>query len=552
MLSHLYIRNYILISELELKLKPGFTAITGETGAGKSILIGALSLILGKRADTDVLLEKDKKCIIEGRFDMPRNDYRSFFDKHDLDQEEVNILRREINPSGKSRAFINDTPVNLTVLRELGEKIVDIHSQHQTLLLNESGFQMALLDGYAGNEKLLERYAAEFTSYRKIKGELNDILEQEEKLRAEEEYLRFRFNELDQARLKENELGELEEEQEVLSHAEEIKGNLFEAVQHLDLSEDSLLDRLSSIVSLTGKMANYHKEVRELHERMKGAEIELKDIASALARIEESLVFDPGRNEEVSQRLDMLYSLLQKHRVKQIPDLMAARDEIATRLRSIENLDMLIAEKKDALSAARKKVQDTSEELDKRRRQKAVPMEQELTATLAELGMEKSVLEIRLGDAPEFTGTGKNTLEFAFSANPGSKCDAISKIASGGELSRLMLALKSMVTRKKLLPTVILDEIDMGVSGDIAAKVGKILLRMSENMQLIAITHLPQIAGKATEHFKVFKNMSEDRTVSEVKRLSESERVDEIASMLSNETVSISAKETARELLGRN
>lgn len=552
MLSQLYIRNYILISELELNLQPGFTAITGETGAGKSILIGALSLILGKRADTDVLLDKSKKCIIEGRFDLPQKDYKDFFRKHELDQEDVNILRREINSSGKSRAFINDTPVNLPVLREIGERIVNIHSQHQTLLLNESGFQMGLLDGYAGNEKLLDRYSNEYSDFRKNKQELEEILEKEEKLRAEEEYLRFRFNELEEVQLKDNELRELEDEQEVLSHAEEIKGSLYEAVQHLNLSENSLLDQFASLLSMTGKIATYHKEIQELQERLEGAHIELKDIASALARIEEKVVFDPGRNDEVGQRLDVLYGLLQKHRVKEITELISIRDELGGRLNTIDSLDMLISDKKNALSAARKKLEKTADELDKSRRKNAMPMEKEIMGTLAELGMEKSVLEVRLGDAPEFGQAGKNTLEFAFSANPGSKPAAISRIASGGELSRLMLALKSMVTRKKLLPTLILDEIDMGVSGDIAAKVGNILTRMSENIQLIAITHLPQIAAKASEHFKVFKNMAEDRTVSEVKCLSESERVDEIASMLSNETVSNSAKETAKELMGKS
>lgn len=552
MLSQLYIRNYILISELELNLQPGFTAITGETGAGKSILIGALSLILGKRADTDVLLDKSKKCIIEGRFDLPQKDYKDFFRKHELDQEDVNILRREINSSGKSRAFINDTPVNLPVLREIGERIVNIHSQHQTLLLNESGFQMGLLDGYAGNEKLLDRYSNEYSDFRKNKQELEEILEKEEKLRAEEEYLRFRFNELEEVQLKDNELRELEDEQEVLSHAEEIKGSLYEAVQHLNLSENSLLDQFASLLSMTGKIATYHKEIQELQERLEGAHIELKDIASALARIEEKVVFDPGRNDEVGQRLDVLYGLLQKHRVKEVTELISIRDELGGRLNTIDSLDMLISDKKNALSAARKKLEKTADELDKSRRKNAMPMEKEIMGTLAELGMEKSVLEVRLGDAPEFGQAGKNTLEFAFSANPGSKPAAISRIASGGELSRLMLALKSMVTRKKLLPTLILDEIDMGVSGDIAAKVGNILTRMSENIQLIAITHLPQIAAKASEHFKVFKNMAEDRTVSEVKCLSESERVDEIASMLSNETVSNSAKETAKELMGKS
>ena len=550
MLTHLSIENYILINQLEIDFRSGFTAITGETGAGKSILIGALSLILGKRADTAALLDKEKKCVIEGVFSVAAYELENFFEQHELDYDDQTILRREINSQGKSRAFINDTPVNLPIMKELGERLVDIHSQHQTLNLNESGFQLAVVDNYANNQALLATYSKHFREYQAIAGTLEDLISREAEIRAEEDYTSFRFEEIQRAGLIADEQQELEEELKILSHAEEIKARLYQAVQTLNTSDNNLLDHLSEVASLTGSISSYHQEIGELHQRLESSNIELKDISTSLEQLEESISFDPARLEEITGRLDLIYALLQKHKVKEIRELLLIRDELAEQLSRIHSLDEEIIRLKKELEAANNNLLKLSNELRKRREAIIPEIEQEIGKILKQVGMEKAVMKLDLSRQQDFTPTGNDSIEFLFSANQGSPPAAVSRIASGGELSRLMLAIKSLITRKNLLPTIILDEIDMGVSGEIAGKVGDLLTGMSVHMQLIAITHLPQIAGKANEHFKVFKKYAEDRTVSGLMCLSNSERVDEIAAMLSNENVSSSAKETAKELLG--
>lgn len=552
MLEHLSIKNYILIRELELDFGAGFSAITGETGAGKSILIGALSLILGNRADTDVLLEKHGKCIIEGTFGVDRQHFESFFEQNELDFDCHIVLRREISNSGKSRAFINDSPVKLPLMKALGERLVDVHSQHETLLLNESGFQLAVLDNYAGNKEALQHYATQFEVYTQLTTKLDRLKARKNSIRSEEDFIRFQFEELDKANLQEDELKELEEEQEVITHAEEIKSKLYQSLQALLQSDDSLIDHLSAIVSLTGKIADFQKEIKELHERLQSAAIELKDIGHALGQIEEGISYDPARLEEVSDRLNMIYSLMQKHKVQDTAALIALRNELDSRLNAIENIDGDIEKLEEEVKARQKMLEQEAMELRKSRKSMIPGLEKEITSTLMQLGMEKVKVEVRLDELNIFTEWGRDMVEFMFSANPGSPLAPVSRIASGGEMSRFMLALKSMITRKNLLPTVILDEIDMGVSGEIAARVGKLLKAMSENMQLIAITHLPQIAGKASQHFKVFKEYADEQTVTEVVKLSDEERVNEIAAMMSDETVSQAAKETAKELLQKN
>ncbi|NQT76283.1 MAG: DNA repair protein RecN [Bacteroidetes bacterium] len=550
MLTHLSIENYILIHQLEIDFQSGFTAITGETGAGKSILIGALSLILGKRADTDVLLDKDKKCIIEGVFAIDTYELEGFFEGHELDYEDYVTLRREISRQGKSRAFINDTPVTLPVMKALGERLVNIHSQHQALTLNESGFQLAVVDNYADNRALLSSYAKSFRAYKNSSEKLEGLLSREVEIRAEEDYANFRFEEIQSAGLLEDEQKELEEELKVLSNAEEIKSRLFQAIQILNISDNNLLEHLAEVVSLTGSISDYHQEIGELHRRLESSNIELKDISTGLEQLVESISFDQAQLEKVSSRLDLIYALLQKHKVNEIRELLLIRDELAEQLSRIHSLDAEIIQLKKELGAAQHDLLKLSDELRKRREAAIPEIEKEIGKILRQVGMEKAVMKVDLKGQQDFTPTGRDRIEFLFSANQGTPPAAISRIASGGELSRLMLAVKSLITRKNLLPTIILDEIDMGVSGEIAGKVGDVLTGMSVHMQLIAITHLPQIAGKANEHFKVFKKYAEDRTVSGLMCLSDSERVDEIAAMLSNENVSSSAKETAKELLG--
>ncbi len=550
MLTHLSIENYILINQLEIDFQSGFTTITGETGAGKSILIGALSLILGKRADTDVLLDKDKKCIIEGVFAIDTYELESFFEQHELDYEDQATLRREINRQGKSRAFINDTPVKLPVMKALGERLVDIHSQHQALTLNELGFQLAVVDNYADNRALLSSYAKCFRAYKDSSEKLEGLVSREAEIRAEEDYTRFRLEEIQNAGLVEDEQKELEEELKVLSNAEEIKAKLFQAIQILNISDNNLLDHLAEVALLTGRISSYHQEIGELHQRIESSNIELKDISTGLERLEESINFDPAQHEKVVSRLDLIYALLQKHKVKEIRELFKIRDELEKQLFMINSLDEDIIRLKKELEAAYNDLVKLSDELRKRREAIIPEIENEIGKILRQVGMEKAVMKVDLNGLQDFTHVGRDRVEFLFSANQGSPPAAVSRIASGGELSRLMLAIKSLITRKNLLPTIILDEIDMGVSGEIAGKVGDLLSGMAVHMQLIAITHLPQIAGKADEHFKVYKKYAEDRTVSGIVCLSNSERVEEIAAMLSNENVSSSAKETAKELLG--
>ncbi|MCK4569756.1 MAG: DNA repair protein RecN, partial [Bacteroidales bacterium] len=535
MLKHLSIKNYILINDLELEFKKGFTVITGETGAGKSILVGAMSLILGNRADTGALLEKDTKCVIEGSFSVKGYGLEDFFAQHELDYEDYAVLRREINKHGKSRAFINDTPVNLPVLKILGERLVDIHSQHQALILNESGFQMAILDNFARNAALLESYSEVFRNYNTLKSDLDSLNAKEAEMRAEEDYLSFQYNEIESAGLQEGELKELEEKLKVLSHAEEIKGNLYRASQLLGISENNILDSLYEVISQTGKIAGYHQDIAVLNERLESLGIEMKDISSGLERLEESINYDPAHMEEVSNRADLINSLLQKHNVQDVKSLLDIRDGIGEKLLEINTLDEDIKKLIKDTETAHSELKHKAKELSQKREACIPDIEKEITATLKKLGIKDAVLRIDLREADKFLPLGMNIIEFMFSANLGSSPAPVSKIASGGELSRLMLALKSMITKKSLLPTIILDEIDMGVSGDIAGKVGNLLKLMSENLQLIAITHLPQIAGAAGEHFKVFKKYADDRTVSGVERLSDSERIDEIAVMLSNE-----------------
>jgi len=549
MLKHLSIKNYILINELEMDLNTGFTVITGETGAGKSILVGALSMILGKRADTAVLLDKDKKCIIEGVFSVKTYGLEGFFENNDLDHEEQVVLRREINNQGKSRAFINDTPVKLPVLKLLGEKLVDIHSQHENLLLNKSGFQMAVLDNYAGNAGILNNYRSAYKTYIGIKEELKSLLEREKEIRGEEDYLRFQFDELEVLNLREDELESLEEELKVLSHAEEIKGSLYEITQSMNLSQDNLNDRLQDIISRIGEIAAYHQDIAAFKERIDSMGIEMKDISYGLEKLEEQISYDPARLEEVISRMDSINGLLQKHHVTNSAELLQILNEIGEKLQGISSLDEEIEKLRKSEQKSLKELSERSNMLRKSRIDVCPDIEEQIITALDKLGMKDAKLKVEFQELEQFTAWGTDHINFLFSANLGSPAAPIAKIASGGELSRLMLAIKSMITMKSLLPTIILDEIDMGVSGDIAGKVGTLLGEMAGNMQLIAITHLPQIAGKAGEHFKVFKKYNNDRTVSGVKRLSDSERVDEIALMLSDEKLSKAAKDTAKELL---
>ena len=549
MLLHLSVENFILIPKLEINVHKGFTCITGETGAGKSILVGALSLILGQRADTSVLRNKNQKCIVEGSFLIEGYNLNSIFDANDLDYEPTSVFRREINPQGKSRAFINDTPVNLNILKEIGERLVDIHSQHQTLELNDAAFQLGMVDSYAGQPQILVSYRKLFNEYNSLKAELDESILKEQQSVNEKEFLNFQFEELEKASLTVNEQLEAEEELEILTHAEEIKTRTFSAIGILADNELNVSDKLSEIKQLLDQASRFSHHLLPLTERINESLIEIKDIANELRTFSDLVHFDAERIEKLGLRLDMIYHLEQKHRVKSVSDLIVIMNELSDKLYAIGSLELRIGELTEALSKKESELLDVSAVLSSQRMAVIPTIESEMRKVLENLGMPSALFKIKKEPLAHFSATGTDKITFLFSANKGSEIREIQKVASGGELSRLMLALKSLVLNRSLLPTVLFDEIDSGVSGDIAGKVGSIMRNMSTHMQVIAITHLPQIAGKADCHLLAYKEDGETSTISSIRVLSEEDRVNEIARMLSDETITESAKVTARELL---
>ena len=549
MLLHLSVENFILIPQLEISMHKGFTCITGETGAGKSILVGALSLILGQRADTSVLRDKTQKCIVEGSFSIEGYNLNSIFEANDLDYEPVSVFRREINPQGKSRAFINDTPVNLNILKAIGDRLVDIHSQHQTLELNDAAFQLGMVDSYAGNAKTLVSYRNLFNEYNLLKAELNDCIKKEQQSVNEKEFLNFQFEELERANLIINEQQEAEEELEILTHAEEIKTRTFSAIGILADDESNISDKLSEIKQLLDQAARFSNHLTPLAERINGSLIEIKDITNELRTFSEQVNFDSERIEKLGLRLDLIYHLEQKHRVHSVTELIEIMNVLSEKLYAIGSLEMRIEELKETLAKQESELLTVSAVLSKQRLAVTRNIETEMHKVLESLGMPSAKFQIKQEPLTHFSPTGTDKIAFLFSANKGGEIREIQKVASGGELSRLMLALKSLVLNRSLLPTILFDEIDSGVSGDIAGKVGTIMRNMSAHMQVIAITHLPQIAGKADSHLLAFKEDGDTSTVSSLRILSNEDRVNEIARMLSDETITESAKVTARELL---
>ncbi len=549
MLLHLSVENFILIPKLEISVHKGFTCITGETGAGKSILVGALSLILGQRADTSVLRDKNQKCIVEGSFSIDGYNLNSVFEANDLDYEPTSVFRREINPQGKSRAFINDTPVNLNILKEIGDRLVDIHSQHQTLELNDAAFQLGMVDSYAGKPQILVQYRKLFAKYNSLKVELDECIRLEQQSVNEKEFLNFQFEELEKTDLNVNEQQEAEEELEILTHAEEIKTRTFSAIGILADNEENVSDKLSEIKQLLDQASRFSHHILPLTERIQGSLIEIKDITNELRVFSGLVHFDPERIEKLSHRLDMLYHLEQKHRVKSVSELVVIMNEISDKLFSISSLETRIGELKESISKKETELLEVSAVLSKQRMAVIPTIETEMQNVLENLGMPSSIFKIKQESLAYYSSTGTDKIAFLFSANKGSEIREIQKVASGGELSRLMLALKSLVLNRSLLPTVLFDEIDSGVSGDIAGKVGSIMRSMSKHMQVIAITHLPQIAGKADSHLLAYKQDGDTSTISSLRVLSAEDRVNEIARMLSDETITESAKDTARELL---
>jgi DNA repair protein RecN (Recombination protein N) len=549
MLLHLSVGNFILIQNLDLGFHSGFTCITGETGAGKSILVGALGLILGQRADTQVLMDKNKKCVVEGSFLLEGYELEPVFESNDLDFERISTFRREINPQGKSRAFINDTPVNLNVMKEIGERLVDIHSQNQTLELNEAGFQLAIVDSYSGNRKELVEYSTTFSAYNKLKSELADSLEKGKKANADREYYEFQLEELIKAGLVENDQEEIEAELELLTHAEEIKSKLFIALQQLNDSDQNILTDLSETRQAVIQASRFSNQLDSVTTRLESCYIELKEIVTEIRNLTEHINYDPERIQHLTQRLDLIYHLQQKHKLSSITELIALRDEISVKIQDIDSLEGRIEELKAMLQQKESELSALASILTHKRTEVIPGIEKEMQTVISELGMPSARFVIRMETSVNYSPTGKDKVSFLFSANKGGELREIQKVASGGELSRLMLAIKSLVVSRSMLPTILFDEIDNGVSGEIAGKIGSILRKMSGTMQVLAITHLPQIAGKANEHMLAFKQDGELSTFSHLRVINDDERINEIARMLSDETITDTARAAAKELM---
>ncbi len=549
MLVKLFVQNYALIKELDVELENGLTIITGETGAGKTILLGALSLILGTRADTTVLLDKNQKCIVEGTFRIDDYDLNEFYVANELDYESVTTLRREINPAGKSRAFINDTPVTINLLKELGDRLIDIHSQHQTLMLNDISFQLNVIDSFAGIAKLKSEYMEAYSNYRKLKKEYSGLKEKADRNKADLEYYQFQLNQLEETKLNKGEQEELEVEQELLGHTEEIKLALSESSNLFSAEGMSILSMLREVKMNIGKIRTFLPEGENLLSRTESSLIELGDLAGEIEKLAVSLEADPHRLTQINNRLDNIYSLIQKHRVGNLNELIIKQEEIKNFIRAIVSSDERLAELESLLENAVNSLKIISEEMSDKRRNVLPDIELKITELLKQLGMPNAKFRISLSQLKEFTPSGIDQADFLFSANKQIAPENLAKIASGGELSRVMLSLKSLLTKNNNLPTIIFDEIDSGVSGEVADKVGQILAGMGKYMQVINITHLPQIASRGTKHYHVYKDDTDDSTFTRVKLLSTDERILEVARLLSGSEVTETAMKNARELL---
>ena len=549
MLAKISISNYALIDKLSVEFHKNLNTVTGETGAGKSIILGALGLILGNRAELLVLKNKAQKCIVEGIFNVSNYKVESFFEENDLDYDPVTILRREITPSGKSRAFINDTPVNLKILRELGLQLIDIHSQHQNLELVNRKFQLELIDTIAKTGKVLESYRQIFSDFLNLKKSLEVLKTKSEKAKADLDYFQFQFNQLEEAALQEGEQTDLEAELEKLSHAEEIKSALIQAVHLLDDEQLSVIQNIKEGQKAIGNIQNYIPEAPELAVRLQSSFIELKDIVEEATYLAEKVEHNPLRIEAINDRLNLIYSLQQKHTVSTVQELIDLRDSFDNKINTVVGYEEEIRLLENNLKEQKEKLEQKANQLTLHRKKSFSKIEKSVVSDLRLLGMEKSKLNIEHQNLPDFGTNGKDSVSFLFSANSDAAPAEISKIASGGEMSRLMLAIKNLLRNSKALPTVIFDEIDSGVSGEIGVKMGNIIKSFSASTQIINITHLPQIAAKGDAHFHVYKYEKAGKTYTSLKLLSETERVEELAKMVSGESLTESTLKTAQELL---
>lgn len=550
MLKQLYIKNFTLIDELNIQMHPGFSVITGETGAGKSIILGAIGLLLGNRADSKSIKAGRDRCVIEAHFDLSKYDMQQFFTDNDIDEDlSDTIIRRELTAAGKSRAFINDTPVSLTKMRELGEQLVDIHSQHQNLLLQKEDFQLNVVDIIAQDEKQRKNYEAAYNQYKQANQKLNALKAEIEKNRENEDFLRFQFKELDEAQLQNGEQEELEQEYEMLSHSEDIKTALYQADNHLSGDDGNIIERLKQASEQLANIKDVYPEVTELLERIDSSYIELKDIAQEINSLTDHVEFDPARLETINERLDKLNSLQQKFHVRDLGELIETYHQLKEQLSHIDHSDEDVEALEQEVAQLLEKAQKQAKELTAIRTKASKKVEEEMKQRLIPLGIPNVRFCISLTEKP-LSHDGGDKVSFLFSANKSTPLQPVTQVASGGEIARVMLSLKAMISGAVKLPTIIFDEIDTGVSGKIAEKMAQIMVEMGNHeRQVLSITHLPQIAAMGSHHYKVSKQETDEGTISRMTELSQQERIQEIAQMLSGSDVSEAALANAKELL---
>lgn len=553
MLKQLYIKNFTLIDELDIDFQSGFSVVTGETGAGKSIILGAIGLLLGNRADAKLLKAGEERCVIEAHFDLRRYELEPFFKENDIDYDANDcIVRREVNASGKSRAFVNDTPVSLTMMRELGEQLVDIHSQHQNLLLSKEDFQRSVVDIIAADKAMLDEYRQKFHEFRQAEKDYEIFREEVAKNQQSADFMRFQLNELLDARLQDDEQEQLEQQRDTMSHAEDIKSVLYEAETTLSNDENGIVSRTQKIARQMGELARFYPTANDLSERLSTCHIELKDIADEIGKELENIDFDPRQLDSINQRLDLIYSLQKKHQATTMAELIAIRDDLNQKLSHIDNSDEELARLRQKADALQQESQAKAKKLTALRTKAARQVEKEVLERLVLLGIPNVRFKIELSEKP-LSADGADKIVFLFSANKSTPMQPVSEVASGGEIARVMLSLKAMISGAVKLPTIIFDEIDTGVSGRVAEQMAHIMREMGENdRQVVSITHLPQIAATGTTHYKVSKNETKKGTKTTMKRLSDAERIEEIAQMLSGSKITEAAIENAKQLLNQS
>ena len=550
MLKSLFIRNFVLIDSLDIKFDKGFSVITGETGAGKSIILGALSLVLGQRADGKSIKNGSEKCVIEAVFDVSRYKLEEFFLTNDLEYDaEICILRRELFASGKSRAFVNDSPVPLSVVKELGSRLIDIHSQHQNLLLGDNRFQLKVIDVMAENDILLILYRKEYSRYLSLKKELKELTEKALQTKQEEDYVRFQLEQLADAGLVAGEQEELEQELETLSHAEEIKGSLYKITRLLDGEEQGAVQLIKEALSTADSLERYYPKAKEIAERLRSAYIDMNDLASETEVLKEDIEFNPERLDWVNERLNTLYTLEQKHRVSKVEELMELLDKYNKQLKEIDSFDEQIESLKKQLEVSHQELLQQAAVLSEQREIASKAIASQLVEMVVPLGMPNTRFAIDFVPKQEPESDGMDEIRFMFSANKSAELQPVAQTASGGEISRLMLCIKAMIAGFTALPAIIFDEVDTGVSGDIADKMGDIMQELGTKMQVFAITHLPQIAAKGKDHYFVYKEDTDERTVTRIRKMNKEERVKEIARMLSGASLTSASIANAKELL---